>query len=684
MSEDPPSNSKETNQNTEDIDFSSKKFSNKKNNFNNNFYSYNPPPIPTKETKKTEKASNIQNPTKNNSKKEKIEPKETDLKDIVFDEDIEEIDETNSFYENNILFDRRKPRKKQRHEEIEVIESDEDEENNNDKNIGNEIEISFDNLDQKINQILPKNLEKIVNKKDIEKKVEKLKKKKTDEETTKQEIKKEIKKEEKKEEERFIERIPRRNREDPDEIVQNFEKEIMKKIRNSKYNEPNKNNINNNKQNDKKPAKLEDRLNIEDSEGLSKEETVIQYLIQSLDTSNISNLLSKLAPQDNKKKYARKNKKSLFQVTDANGKRIKNMPNSPQSDDPNQPKPKKLTKKEREKDPNVINQKNIFNSILLTSLMKQYGYDAIAEAIVKTKNTEEEYEKNDLDEFIECILKTTTYNSLIHSLIQCKAEADAENENEIKKNNEPQGLDAQINNYLNYKIKERQEKTEQTKDIDIVIAPDTQKEQSEDNIHFNRRKRKRKEKTDEENNDDIILLDNEHQSYNLRNPPQIIPPDNDNDIDIVVEQDNYKDNKDDESYEMNMEENTTEGIGGELPYQLIKKKFVNENQKILKEKKFGMHYNLGKDGHIYKYYHQHLKDGDKVVYECSDPICKSKGIYYMNEKRFEVISNHVGYWLHTVLLRSLRKDKFVALMQSKGYKDMHLSRSNGTNIEWAN
>ena len=96
-----------------------------------------------------------------------------------------------------------------------------------------------------------------------------------------------------------------------------------------------------------------------------------------------------------------------------------------------------------------------------------------------------------------------------------------------------------------------------------------------------------------------------------------------------------------------------------------------------------MHYNLGKDGHIYKYYHQHLKDGDKVVYECSDPICKSKGIYYMNEKRFEVISNHVGYWLHTVLLRSLRKDKFVALMQSKGYKDMHLSRANGTSIEWA-
>ena len=675
MSEDPPSNSKETNQNTEDIDFSSKKFSNKKNNFNNNFYSYNPPPIPTKETKKTEKASNIQNPTKNNSKKEKIEPKETDLKDIVFDEDIEEIDETNSFDENNILFDRRKPRKKQRHEEIEVIESDEDEENNNEKNIGNEIEISFDNLDQKINQILPKNLEKIVNKKDIEKKVEKLKKKKTDEETPKQEIKKE----EKKEEERFIERIPRRNREDPDEIVQNFEKEIMKKIRNSKYNEPNKNNINNNnKQNDKKPAKLEDRLNIEDSEGLSKEETVIQYLIQSLDTSNISNLLSKLAPQDNKKKYARKNKKSLFQVTDANGKRIKNMPNSPQSDDPNQPKPKKLTKKEREKDPNVINQKNIFNSILLTSLMKQYGYDAIAEAIVKTKNTEEEYEKNDLDEFIECILKTTTYNSLIHSLIQCKAEADAENE--VKKSDDPEGLDAQINNYLNYKIKERQEKTEQTKDIDIIVAPDAKRDKSEESVQLGRRKRRRKEKNEnEENDEDIVLLNNERQSYSLRNP-QKIPQNNDNDIDIEVEQD---DNNDDESYEINIEGNSQKTEGQQLPYQLIRQKIVNENQKILKEKKFGMHYNLGRDGHIYKYYHQHLKDGDKVVYECSDPVCKSKGIYYMNEKRFEVVSNHVGYWLHSVLLRTSRKDKFIALMQNKGYKDMHLSRANGTSIEWA-
>ena len=97
-----------------------------------------------------------------------------------------------------------------------------------------------------------------------------------------------------------------------------------------------------------------------------------------------------------------------------------------------------------------------------------------------------------------------------------------------------------------------------------------------------------------------------------------------------------------------------------------------------------MHYHLCNDGHIYKYYHQHLKDGDKVVYECSDPVCKSKGIYYMNEKRFEVLTNHVGYWSHTVLLRSLKRDKFFDLMVSKGFKDMHLSRANGTNIEWAN
>ena len=150
----------------------------------------------------------------------------------------------------------------------------------------------------------------------------------------------------------------------------------------------------------------------------------------------------------------------------------------------------------------------------------------------------------------------------------------------------------------------------------------------------------------------------------------------DESYDVNSESQNDEDDDDDEDIDDNEEMEYT-------PYKIVKKKFETDNQKIMKEKKFGMHYHLGSDGHIYKYYHQHLKDGDKVVYECSDPVCKSKGIYYINEKRFEVISNHVGYWLHKVLLRTIRKDKFMDLMISKGYKDMHLSRSNGTNIEWA-
>jgi len=327
----------------------------------------------------------------------------------------------------------------------------------------------------------------------------------------------------------------------------------------------------------------------------------------------------------------------------------------------------------------MMDTKNIFNGILLTSLMKQYGYDAIAEAIVKTKNTTEEYEKNDLDEFVECILKTTSYNSLIHSLINCKAKL--EGGEEEKKKEEPAGLDAQINNYLNYKIKERKEKDEETKDVDILINPFTKREKSHESTHLTRKKRKRKESSsepeadyDDDDDDEIINLD-ENKTYSLRNPPKQLPPNND--VDIVIDQDET--NKDgDAPYEINMDDSE----GGD-PYQMSKKKIVSESQKVMKEKKFGMHYHLGEDGHIYKYYHQHLKDGDKVVYECSDPVCKSKGIYYMNEKKFEVISNHVGYWSHKVLLRTLRKDKFFDLMKNKGYKDMHLSRANGLNIEWA-
>ena len=467
--------------------------------------------------------------------------------------------------------------------------------------------------------------------------------------------------------ENIIERTNGRKKEEPDVLVQNFEKEIMKKIKaeakKNEANNTNKEKENKNLNSNKNKPRLEDRLKVTDGEGLSKEETVIQYLIESLDTNNISELIAKLAPPNEAKKKYKRNKKSLFQVTDANGKKLKNAPNPQIPDDPDNPQPKPKKKiNQRWKDPSMIDTKNIFNGILLTSLMKQYGYDAIAEAIVKTKNTTEEYEKNDLDEFVECILKTTSYNSLIHSLIQCKAKADEENMENKKE--EPVGLDAQINNYLTSKIKERKEKDEETKDIDIIIAPNAKREKSEESVHYTRRKRRRKEKNEEEEEDEEIILLDEPNQYNLRNPPKQLEP---NDVDIVIDQEeNNNANKEgaDGDYEINLEDSDHEGVGAQ--YKIIKKKFVNESQKIMKEKKFGMHYHLGDDGHIYKYYHQHLKDGDKVVYECSDPVCKSKGIYYMNEKKFEVISNHVGYWSHKVLLITLRKDKFFDLMKNKG------------------
>ena len=120
-----------------DIDDSSTT-SNKKHSTNNNFYSYNPPPIPIIEAKKAENALNIPSQSKQHQKKEIIDPKENDIKDIVLDEDGEEIDETNS-YEDNLIFNRKKPRKKQRREEIEVIESEEEEEDINNKNDENKI-----------------------------------------------------------------------------------------------------------------------------------------------------------------------------------------------------------------------------------------------------------------------------------------------------------------------------------------------------------------------------------------------------------------------------------------------------------------------------------------------------------------------------------------------------------------
>jgi len=109
-----------------------------------------------------------------------------------------------------------------------------------------------------------------------------------------------IKEKEEKNEEIQIERKFGKGKEEPDLTVQNFEKEIMKKIKaESKKNE---NNNKDKKQDNKPKQKLEDRLHVTDGEGLSKDETIIQYLIESLDTSNISELISKLAPQQEEKK----------------------------------------------------------------------------------------------------------------------------------------------------------------------------------------------------------------------------------------------------------------------------------------------------------------------------------------------------------------------------------------------
>jgi len=401
---------------------------------NSGFYSYNPPPVQETikiEEKKEEKIT-IPNKKHNHQHKEVIEPNEADLKDIVYDEEIQEVHEITET-------PKKKTRKKQRREEIEIIESDRDEddeyEDKDDEDYVNEIEVSEEKTEDKT--VIEKKKEKKERKEKINmnKKIEVKQTEKlfNNNDTNVTNIipqipkKEAIKEKEEKNEEIQIERKFGKGKEEPDLTVQNFEKEIMKKIKaESKKNE---NNNKDKKQDNKPKQKLEDRLHVTDGEGLSKDETIIQYLIESLDTSNISELISKLAPQQEEKKKYKRNKKSLFQVTDANGKKIKTPPQLP--DDPSQPKPKKKIK-QRWKDPAMMDTKNIFNGILLTSLMKQYGYDAIAEAIVKTKNTTEEYEKNDLDEFVECILKTTSYNSLIHSLINCKAKLEGGEEEKKK------------------------------------------------------------------------------------------------------------------------------------------------------------------------------------------------------------------------------------------------------------
>ena len=105
----------------------------------------------------------------------------------------------------------------------------------------------------------------------------------------------------------------------------------------------------------------------------------------------------------------------------------------------------------------------------------------------------------------------------------------------------------------------------------------------------------------------------------------------------------------------------------------------------MKEKKLGTHYHKDNDGYIYKYYFKNMKEENNAIYICSENLCKSKAILNLNKKKFEILVNHCGYYLHRNLKNCNLKDKYVKIMKVKGFKDIHLLQKErrGKIIDWA-
>jgi len=98
---------------------------------------------------------------------------------------------------------------------------------------------------------------------------------------------------------------------------------------------------------------------------------------------------------------------------------------------------------------------------------------------------------------------------------------------------------------------------------------------------------------------------------------------------------------------------------------------------------YGVHYHKEKDGLIFVYEFRKLKDKDTAIYVCSEVMCPSKAVLYLNKQEFKVLSIHSNYYMHKNLINTIINDSNIQLMNKKGYKDIQITEKNGKKeIEW--
>jgi len=289
-----------------------------------------------------------------------------------------------------------------------------------------------------------------------------------------------------------------------------------------------------------------------------------------------------------------------------------------------------------------------FISSLLSTLIKHYGYDTLVNSIVHRKKSS----NVKLDEFVEFLLKNNSYPDVLTCLLSFKKSEDITqypSENQITIN--PMKTKKQINKEnimsINNSITTStllNKKKEKEEDIEVIglegDAPS--KRRRKNNRWTNRKTQKQKNGVNNlKNNNNVVSLDEEEDEVKI----------------------NLDDNSGNNLKKSNRN-NTKEKMIDITPTQL------------------GDHYHKGKDGMIFRYVFNSLKNDNIAIYDCSEENCKSKAILKIKEQEFILLNDHISYYLHKDLSTSIINDKNIKLMNRKGYQDVQISAEDEKEIEW--
>ena len=98
-----------------------------------------------------------------------------------------------------------------------------------------------------------------------------------------------------------------------------------------------------------------------------------------------------------------------------------------------------------------------------------------------------------------------------------------------------------------------------------------------------------------------------------------------------------------------------------------------ENQIINNEKyELGEHFHKDKNGNIYKYNKHHFRVKNRISFNCADQKCKSRGLYFVNNMKFRVMTCHsISYEEHCYIKNKEKFNRHKAIFDDFKKKNCH-------------